>query len=356
MKIMSKPCLHCFITVAQPDIEDIKMIRIIRQVLLIVAILFPVAKSFGDGLSITAKIDSVNVLMGNLNALHLEVVENENSNGKLTIFQEKDRARGYVGVCGDSVELSTNYKVDTTRLGSGRIQLNYTIPVQAFDSGTFTLPRFVYRAGNDSAVSNSLTFNVYPVNVTADDAIADYAPQQEPDGKRFYDWVPDWIIDFWWIFIILVLAICAFYYGMRNFREKPLPFISPKALPKPWDVALGSLQRLKTRKLWEQGLEKEYFTDLTDILRTYLYERFGINAMEMTTRQIMDKIYESDLRDKKDYVKQILSVADFVKFAKVRPLPADSIAAYDNAVKFVEETVPVESDQLTKEKEEGGDE
>ena len=40
-------------------------------------------------------------------------------------------------------------------------------------------------------------------------------------------------------------------------------------------------------------------------------------------------------------MRQILSVADFVKFAKVRPLPADNIAAYDNAVRFVEETKPV---------------
>ena len=54
----------------------------------------------------------------------------------------------------------------------------------------------------------------------------------------------------------------------------------------------------------------------------------------------MDRLYESDVKDKRDYVRQILSVADFVKFAKVRPLPADNIAAYENAVKFVEETKP----------------
>lgn len=316
------------------------MINKIRQAVLILMVLIPFSIGFSANISITAKLDSVNVLMGNLNTLHLEVVENQGTQGKLTLFQDRDFARGFAAVCGDSVELSTNYNIDTTALGSGRLQLNYTIPVQAFDSGTFTLPRFVYRAGNDSAVSNSLTFNVYPVDVTAEDPIADYAPAQEPDGKRFYDWMPDWIIDFWWVFIILVLAICAFYYGMRNWRGKPLPFIAPKELPKPWDVALDSLRRLKVKKLWEQGMEKEYFTDLTDILRVYLFERFGINAMEMTSRQIMDKIYASDLRDKKDYVKQILSVADFVKFAKVRPLPADSIAAYENAVKFVEETIP----------------
>lgn len=301
--------------------------------------------AFGANLSISAKLDSVNLLMGNVNTLHLEVVENEGTQGRLSIFQQIDRARGYATVCGDSVELSTNYTVDTTALGSGRVQLNFAIPVQAFDSGTYTLPRFVYYAGKDSALSNQLTFNVYPVNVTADDPIAGYSSVVEPDGKRFYDFLPDWLLDFWWVWLIIFLAICIFLWGMRNFKGKAsLPFIAPKPMPKPWEIALGSLQRLKTRKLWEQGMEKEYFTDLTDILRAYLFERFGINAMEMTTRQIMDKIYESDLRDKRDYVKQILNVADFVKFAKVRPLPADSIAAFDNAVKFVEETIPVATD------------
>lgn len=295
--------------------------------------------------SISVKLDSVNLLMGNVTTLHLEVVENDGSKGELSIFKaltDQQKQQGFTTVCGDSVELGLNYAVDTTRLGSGKIQLNYAIPVQAFDSGTYTLPRFVYYAGNDSAISNSLTFNVYPVNVTADDPIAGFAPVMEPEGKKFYDFLPNWLLDFWWIWLIIFLAIAVFLWGMRNYKKKGVLFIPPKELPKPWVVALDSLQRLKTRKLWEQGLEKEYFTDLTDILRVYLFERFGINAMEMTSRQIMDKIYQSDLRDKKDYVKQILNVADFVKFAKVRPLPADSIAAFDNAVKFVEETIPTE--------------
>lgn len=333
-----------------------QMVKKITLFLTLIFTLFGVLPSFGANVSITAKLDSVNVLMGKINTLNLEVVENKGSSGRLSVFQQTDRSRGYATVCGDSVELSTNYTVDTIELGSGKVQLNYKIPVQAFDSGTFTLPKFVYYVGKDSAVSKSLTFNVYPVSVTSEDQISPFAQTFEPDGQRWYDWVPDWILDFWWIFLIIVIAICAGLYTMRNYGKKVIPFISPKVQPKPWEIAMGSLQRLKSRKLWEQGMEKEYFTDLTDILRTYLYERFGINAMEMTTRQIMDKIYDSDLRDKKDYVKQILNVADFVKFAKVRPLPADSIAAFENAKKFVEETIPVEQEKLEEDNlREGGD-
>lgn len=310
----------------------------------------------GQTVSIKARLDSVNVVMGALNTLHIEVVKNEGTQGNLSLFNDQARQTGFVPVCGDSVELRTDYTIDTTRLGSGRIQIDYAIPVQAFDSGTYTLPKFAYVVGQDTALSNSLTFNIYPVNVTENDEISGYAPVSEPDGPRWYDWIPDIFLDYWWLFIIIVIAICLSLYAMMNYRKKgTLPFVAPREVPKPWVVALESLRALKEKKLWEQGMEKEYFTELTAILRIYLYNRFGINAMEMTTRQIMDKIYESDFREKKNYVNQILNVADFVKFAKVRPLPADSITAYENAVKFVEETIPSPTPETDNQPKEGGD-
>lgn len=327
-----------------------------KYFLLLTIILFGHFLGNAQSMTVKARLDSVNILMGKLTTLHLEVVENEGAKGVIPVLQNAARTGGYVTLCGDSVELGADYTVDTTRLGSGKIQLNYSVPVQVFDSGTYTLPSIAYVAGIDTAYSNPVTFNVYPVDVTADDEISGMYGVEEPDGKRFYDWVPDWILDFWWLFLVVVLAICISFWAMRNYRKKGIPFIAPKEQPKPWIVALDALERLKVKKLWEQGMEKEYFTDLTDILRVYLYERFGINAMEMTTRQIMDKIHDSDVKEKRGYVKQILNVADFVKFAKVRPLPADSIAAYDNAVKFVEETIPVSQEVSQKPaEEEGGD-
>ena len=332
------------------------MIRIKTGLFLIICVLATCFQNNCVAQNVSARLDSVNLLMGNLMTLHLEVVENKGDKGGFQIFKNIDPAKGYVAVCGDSVELRSSYTIDTVDLGSGKIQLNYSVPVQAFDSGTYTLPRFVYVNGSDTFRSNQLTFNVVPVAVTASDPIAPFASVVEPDGKRFYDWVPDWILDFWWIFIVIVIAICLFYWSMRKYRKEGfLPKILSKPVVQPWDAALSALEKLKSRKLWEQGFEKEYFTELTDILRKYLNDRFGINAMEMTSRQIMDKIYQSDLRDKKDYVNHILSVADFVKFAKVRPLPADSIAAYDNAVNFIEETIPVSDNKEESEIEEGGE-
>ncbi len=298
----------------------------------------------GAQLSVKARLDSAQMLMGNMTMLHLEVVQGKDRPGGFPIFATPAQA-GYVGVCGDSVELRTSIKRDTVDLGTGVIQINYSVPVQAFDSGTYRLPEFVYVSGADSAFSNRVNLKIVPMNVTADDPIAGFAPVAEPEDKSIFDAVPDWIVDYWWILLIVLLAIGLFIWGMRRYRKEGT-LLKKKPLPDPYEVALRRLEQLKSKKLWEQGMEREYFTELTEILRVYLESRFGINAMEMTSRQIMEALRErNDIKDKRDYVKEILKVADFVKFAKVRPLPADNIAAYDNAVRFVEETRPVPEPQ-----------
>ena len=111
----------------------------------------------------------------------------------------------------------------------------------------------------------------------------------------------------------------------------------------PYELAMQALTRLKSEKLCENGHEKEYYTRLTEILRTYLEQRFGINAMEMTSTQIMQQVSRHDeTRPSAGLMKQILEMADFVKFAKVRPLPDDNVKSFTMATRFVEDTKPVE--------------
>lgn len=312
-----------------------RKIKILAFLMMALLVSLPTAAK----VSVTAKLDSVNLLMGKLTTLRLEVVQDKGKPGGFPMFSHADPAAGYVGVCGDSVELRTSFKVDTVELGSNRIQLNYEIPLQAFDSGTYRLPEFVYVSQSDSARSNALSLNVVPVKATADDPIAGFAPVAEPENKSIFDAVPNWLADYWWVILILLLIAGATWWGVRRYKKEGT-VLRKKPEPSPYETAMRRLKELKGKNLWEQGMEKEYFTDLTEILRVYLDRRFGINAMEMTSREIMDHLSKSDIRDKRDYMRQILSVADFVKFAKVRPLPADNIAAYENAVKFVEETKP----------------
>ncbi len=311
-------------------------------IIFLLAITAVVAQMSAAGrVSVTAKLDSVSIMMGRLGILHLEVVQDAKAKGGFPMFSGAAHS-GVIGICGDSIELRSAFRCDTLELGSGRIQINYAIPVQAFDSGFYRLPAFEYVAGSDTARSNRVSLKVIPVSVGENDPISDYAGVAEPDGKSIFDKLPDVLVDYWWIWLLALLLIAALIYGYIVYKKRG-SILPPKPKPTPYEVAILALRRLKERKLWENGMEREYFTELTDILRIYLQDRFGISAMEMTSREIMEMLSkDAEIKDKREYVRSILDMADFVKFARMRPLPADNIASFDNAVCFVEETKPVE--------------
>ncbi|MDE6008851.1 MAG: cell wall anchor protein, partial [Muribaculaceae bacterium] len=260
--------------------------KYILSVLLLLIAMLPAQAA----IQVKASLDSVNLLMGNITTLRLEAVQDKGKPGGFTIFRNTDPQKGYVGICGDSVELRTSFKIDTVELGSNRIQLNYEIPVQAFDSGSYRLPEFVYVSESDSARSNALTLNVIPVKATADDPIAGFARVADPENPSVFDNVPDWLADWWWLILLVIAAAAAVWWAVRRYKKEGT-VLRKKPEPTPYETAIRKLKELKAKNLWEQGREKEYFTDLTDILRIYLDRRFGINAMEMTSREIMEHLY-----------------------------------------------------------------
>lgn len=322
--------------------------RFIKFISLLAVSLMAYVPVFASQTLVTAKLDSAILMMGRMTHLKIAVDQQKDTKGHFPLFSTlKDN--GIIGVCGDSVELRAPIKADTV-LKSDRWHIEYTVPVQAFDSGYYQLPEIEFVIGQDTALSNKLALKVVPVVVDASTPIDDYANVADPENKSVFDSVPDWVIEYWWILLIILLLVAALIYLWRKYKRDG-SIIGRKAAPTPYDVAIASLRYLKGRKLWEQGLEKDYYTELTNILRVYLYGRFGINAMEMTSRQILGAMKNNkDTKDKRDYIRQILNMADFVKFAKVRPLPEDNIASYDNAVRFVEETKPLPPEDDTEEK------
>lgn len=299
---------------------------------------------------VTAALDSASILMGRIDTLRIFVERDADRQGVFPLFHAMG-PRGFVTLFGDTVELGVP-RMDTVKREGNRITERLVVPVQVFDSGFYRLPPFVYISASDSAASNQVELTVVPVKVGENEAIADYQDISDPSDRSFWDWMPDWLYDLWWLWLLLILAVIAALYFGRKYR-KTGKFISlpEKPQPKPWTVALERLERLKEKNLWENGMEKEYFTDLTDILRDYLFQRFGINAMEMTSRQIMQTLSDqADVKDKRAYVRKILDIADFVKFAKVRPLPADNVEAFENAINFIKETIPTEPNSYESDK------
>lgn len=312
------------------------MNRIIRYIISVTVLLVIAQNYIAAEVSIKASMDSAYIIMGKQTTLHIEIIDNADDEGILPISDQS------IDTIISQVEIISRQKPDTTNLGNNRRQIKQDIIIQSFDSGLYTLPPILYKVKKDSFYSNPLVLKVVPVQVDSLVTIHGQANVVAPN-YRWYDYLPDFITDNWvWILLlVLVLGICVAAIILRK-KKIVIPLIPQKKPIPPYELAMQRLAVLREEKLCEKGQEKEYYTRLIDILRLYIDTRFGINAMEMTSTQIIEALNnneETKLPNK--YMKEILSIADFVKFAKVRPLPDDNIKALSWATQFIEDTKPV---------------
>lgn len=141
---------------------------------------------------------------------------------------------------------------------------------------------------------------------------------------------------------VLLLALVALYALKRILARygKGLGDLFKPAPPQPPHVvAIKALEALHNQKLWQNNRHKQYYSGLTDILRTYIAARWGVGAMEMTSDEIIEAMRSEELPDKARMdLTAILRDADLVKFAKATPDGEQNEADYLKAFYFVEET------------------
>ncbi|GHT13713.1 hypothetical protein FACS189426_19010 [Bacteroidia bacterium] len=276
---------------------------------------------------VKATIDSTQILIGEQTKIHLEIAANKGQALQIPVISDTLMA---------NVEVLEISKIDTTDIGNNRILLKYDYLVTAFDSALYLLPPFKVISGVDTAYSNELALKVstLPVDV---------------ESKQFYDIkeiikpkfvLMDYLPIILYILLGLVLAAAIAYIIYRIINKKSLiPFKKEEPYVPPHVRAIRELDAIKIQKLWQQGRMKEYHSDITDTLRKYIESRFEVGAMEMTSGEILDKLRGySDADISYDNLKQILLLADFVKFAKYNPLPDENELSLMNAYLFVNNT------------------
>lgn len=285
-----------------------------------------------DNINVRVALDSAYIEMGRTTTLHVQVSGVLSPNGGIitpdTLWKD--------------VEVASITEPVIVDLGNGRKELTQDVIIQAFDSGLYTLPPVLYIQDSFVAQSNTPALKVLPVPVDSMTTIHDFAPIEKP-ARHFFDFLPDWMTDFGlWILLAIIVISAALFIYMRYIRKGKMPLMPKKKVIPPYEFAIMRLQHLRNLNLCERGEEKEYYTQLTDILRTYLDARFGINAMEMTSSQIRQALNQNEeTKLPKKHMEAVLETADFVKFAKVRPLPDDNVAAFRAAMQFVEDTKPL---------------
>lgn len=171
------------------------------------------------------------------------------------------------------------------------------------------------------------------------------------EKKRFSDYL--WIL--YSLLGILALCLLGFYlYKKREKESETIVIPEPVKLPA-HHIALDGLKRLRKKELWKAGKTKEHQSQLTYLIRQYLENRFEINALESTTDQIIRALNKRQFDSKHEFdLKEILQIADMVKFAKATP-PLDINEAFiDKAVDFVNHTkkelTPEEKEELNQNK------
>ena len=246
------------------------------------------------------------------------------------------------------VQIVNTSKPDTAFDNGNRNALTVTqsYVITSFDAGTYTIPPFTLGSSNGTVKTNELTLQVETVKVDTTKAIYDI---KQPMAVTYTFW--DWLHDNWyWVVIPLVLigAIIAFiWYNKRKPKAESVIQVIKPVVP-PHITALKKLNELRDKKLWQQDQVKQYHVELSDIIREYLESRYVIKTHEKTTDEIFAGLRYMQIADEnRNMLRQILVMADLVKFAKEKPLPAENEHSLNNAIDFVTKT------QLSKQVETG---
>ncbi len=259
------------------------------------------------------------------------------------------------------LEVMAPYSADTSRTGEGRLVIDHTYIITSFEQGLQMVPaqEVIYTLNNikDTALSMPLMLQVYvPLVDTAQQIKPIKPPLNTPVSiKEILPWAALGIAI--WLIGTLIYALIWMYRQKR--RDPEIFSIKPQ---EPAHIeAFRELDSLKEHKIWESGKVKQFYTRLTAISRHYIERQYGIPAMERTTEDILEAFHRSNTEDPMldEMLKELLELADLVKFAKEDPLPVDNHTNLNNAYLFVQKTYPmffVEKEEEKKKTEEKIDE
>ena len=279
----------------------------------------------------TAVLDSNQILIGD--QIHVDFTLTTPQNATFIVPAVTQEV-----LSGSGIDLVGSSAMDTTVNGQS-VSYHQQWTITAFDSGTYVFPSIPVLSPDSQllAQSQALPFLVNTIAVDTTAAIRDIKGIAKVP-LTFKEVLPYLLIS---IAVVAVIALLIWFIVKHERKNKPQKKVVKKAKPKekPHITALKELEKLKIKKLWQNGQVKQYYSELTDILRTYIDGRYDINAMEMISSDILKELDTANLpQHLRKELEQTLTIADLVKFAKMEPLPDDHDRCFKQAVDFVQET------------------
>ncbi|MBA4276761.1 hypothetical protein [Flavobacterium sp.] len=240
-----------------------------------------------------------------------------------------------------ALEVIQSYPIDTIKKND-RYELVKKYGLTQFDSGRYTIPSVKILINNKAFLSDSIKVEVANVKV-------DTLRQKMYDIK---DIVPANESSDWWKYLLgllLIAGLGAFVYWFLKKRQKAK--IEEEIYKTPIEKATTLLNNLEKKELWQHGEVKEYYSELTNIVRNYIEEAIEIPAMESTTSELIEGLKVASQKKKMKLSKEtidnlfvVLKQADLVKFAKSKPMDfeiTEDRKKIERAIVTLDKAIPV---------------
>ena len=242
-------------------------------------------------------------------------------------------------------ELEFLGKIDNKdeKLPNGRLRQSRSYVFTSFVDSLYEIPPFIVTIDGEDYETNPIPLKVVTIDV--DTTFVD-----QFNGPKYYgphdvqDVEFNWFIDGWGKGLLLacllpLLVVAIVYLSLRLSSNKPIiARIRIIRHELPHLKAMKSIERIKADKMVTAEDPKEYYTQLTDTLRQYINERYGFNAMEMTSSEIIDRLMQTDDPKALEELRQLFLTADLVKFAKYSTMINENDANLVSAIDFINQT------------------
>lgn len=302
--------------------------------LLLLAILITICSGLrAQNTIVGADLDTTRMRIGEQVKLRLQVSYSAASGTRIQWPAIGDTLNAHLEVVSDS-------GVDTlTNAGGGLDQQVRTLTITSFDTGFWAVPPFRFLVNDQPLETAAQLLEVR--NMVLDSAMV------VRDIKDIHT-LP-FSVGYWlrkhaeWVGVglgILALIAAVFYFIKKRLRTKvPIAVIAPE---RPLvERILSALDQLEKERVWQQGDHKGYHSRVTDLLRSYIEERYQVPALESTTEELMKELRVSALNaDQRGQLENMLRTADMVKFAKALPSPQENEQMMVGATRFVRGTAP----------------
>lgn len=298
--------------------------------LLLMLAFFSAIPVSAQNVNVEAKIDSTVIFLGQQTGFHLGVTVKEGQKVQFPQYQPLDHII-------PGIEVVEILPTDTQKLDDGYLRVSAHYTLTSFEDTLYYIPAIKVKVNDKDFESKSLALKVLTVKVDTLHPNQFYPAKDVQDNPFLWD---EWSRLLWLSAAVLVLFLISLLMFMRLKSEKPIVFKVKivKRIPA-HQKALNSIEEIKSKSSTVTVDDaKAYYTHLTDTLRRYMMERFGFNAMEMTSAEIISRLRQEEDQKKIDELTMLFETADLVKFAKYSVGVSENDHNLISAIDFINTT------------------